>query len=119
LLAEPVVWKNDQGAAIHARLNPNSITQNQSLKALESRFRANSSLVEKAQGTRFAQTIPLLCQEIYHISRAAFKAGETALGRRALSFVRSQGYRAHPGTRAHAIVASVLGLEAKVRLWKG
>lgn len=119
LLARPVIWKNDQGAAIHARLNPNSITRNQSLKALDSRFRANSGLAQKATGTSFAPTIPLLCREIYHVARAAFKAGETDLGRRALSFVHAQGYRTHPGTRAHALAARVLGLEAKVRLWKG
>lgn len=119
LLHGPVVWKNDQGAAIHARLNPNSITRNQSLKALDSRFRANSGLVERAKGTPFARTIPLLCQEIYYIARAAFKAGEVDLGRRALRFARAQGYKAHPGTPAHALAARVLGLETKVRLWKG
>ena len=119
LLQGPRVWKNDRGAAIHARLNPNSITRNQSLKALDSRFRANAGLVEKARGTSFARTIPLLCREVYHIARAAFKAGETDLGRRALRFARAEGYKAHPGTRAHALAARLLGLETKVRLWKG
>lgn len=116
--ANPVIWKNDQGAAIHARLNPNSITQNQSLKALDSRYRANKGLVERARGTTFAPFIPLVCREIYHIARAAFKTGETDLGRTALAFVRAEGYRDHPGTTAHKIAAGLLGLERKVRLWK-
>lgn len=118
LLSRPSIWKNNQGAAIHARLNPNSITRNQSLKALDSRFRANTGLVEKVRGTSFAAAQPLLCQEIYHIARAAFKSGETDLGRKALAFLRAEGYRAHPGTRSHAIAARILGLETKVRLWK-
>lgn len=119
LLSRPVIWKNETGAAIHARLNPNSITRNQSFKALDSRFRANSGLVEKARGTAFAETIPLICQEIYFIARAAFKAGEAELGRKALAFARAEGYRDHPGTTAHRLAATVLGLETKVRLWKG
>ena len=119
LLSRPVIWKNERGAAIHARLNPNSITQNQSFKALDSRFRANSSLVEKARGTSFATAIPLICQELYHVARAAFKSGEWELGRKALRFIRAEGYRAHPGTKTHARVAGLLGLELKVRIWGG
>ncbi|MBU2359446.1 MAG: glycosyltransferase [Alphaproteobacteria bacterium] len=118
LLSRPLIWKNDTGAAIHARINPNSITRNQSLRALDSRFRANAGLVDKARGTSFAPAIPLICQEIYFVARAAFKAGETELGRRALAFTRAQGYRDHPGTPSHRLIAGILGLETKVRLWK-
>ncbi len=118
MFARPLIVKNDRGAAIHARLNPDSITQNQSLRALDSRFRAISGLVARARGTGFASAIPLLCREIYHIARAAFRAGERDLGRRAVAFLRAEGYRDHPGSRAHTLVAGLIGLETKVRLWK-
>lgn len=119
LLERPRIRKNETGAAIHARLNPNSITRNQSEKALRSRYTVSRRLAERVAGTSFAPAEPLLCQELYHIARAAFKAGHVGLGREVLAFVQAQGYRKHPGTRMHALVAGVLGLETKVRLWKG
>ena len=118
MLYRPVIWKNDQGAAIYVRVNQGSISRSQSRKALESRFRAVSGLVERIRGTSFAPIIPLMCQEIYHIARAAFRAGYRDLGRQALAFARAEGYRDHPGTRAHALLARIVGLENKVRIWK-
>lgn len=119
MLHDPVIVKNEAGAAIHARVNPGSISRSQSRKALDSRFRAVSGLVEKAKGTRFEEVIPLLHRELYHISRAAFKAGFSDLGRAGTELLSRAGYRDHPGTMAHRIAAGVLGLERKVRLWKG
>lgn len=116
MFSRPLIWKNDRGAVIHARVNPNSISRDQSLHALESRYRANRSLVERARETSFAPTIPLVCQEIYHIARAAFRQGEVGLGREALAFARSEGYRGHSGTLAHRLAASLIGLETKERL---
>ncbi|KAG1649127.1 putative glycosyltransferase [Nymphon striatum] len=118
-LSHPVIWKNEEGAAIYDRTNPISISRSQSFKALDSRFRALNGLLQRTRGTSFAKTGPLLCQEIYHIARAAFRAGYTDLGRTALAVVQSEGYRDHPGTGMHKMVARVIGLENKVRLWKG
>ncbi|MEI4233977.1 glycosyltransferase family 2 protein [Roseovarius sp. D22-M7] len=119
MFSRPLIWKNESGAGIYTRVNPNSITMNQSFPALESRYRTTRSMVERARGTSFAPSIPLLCREIYYVARAAFRTGETALGREALAFARNEGYRDHPGTLAHRLATSVLGLEWKIRLWKG
>jgi glycosyltransferase involved in cell wall biosynthesis len=119
MLSDPVIRKNEQGAAIHARVNDGSISRSQSERALSSRHRAVVGLIEKIQGTPFADITPLMQRELYHISRAAFKAGYRDLGRRGVDLLRAQGYRDHPGTSAHTLAARVLGLENKVRLWKG
>lgn len=118
-LHRPVIWKNEEGAAIYDRANPDSISRSQSRNALDSRFRALNGLAQKITGTSFAQTLPLMHQEIYHIARAAFRAGYQDLGRQALGVVQNAGYREHPGTNMHRMVARVIGLENKVRLWKG
>lgn len=115
----PKIRKNEEGAAIHARVNPDSITTQQTRRALDSRFRASRSMVERARGTDFARTIPLFCEEIYRIARAAFRAGYRDLGREALGFARAEGYKGHSGTQAHRIAARLLGLETKIRVWKG
>ncbi|WP_136637789.1 glycosyltransferase family 2 protein [Pseudooceanicola onchidii] len=118
LLSQPVIWKNEEGAAVYDRANPDSISRSQSRKALDSRYRAVSGLLSKIPGTSFADSAPLLSRELYHIARAAFVAGYTDLGRTALIAARSTGYRDHPGTRLHRLAARLLGLETKIRLWK-
>lgn len=119
MLHRPVIRKNDIGAAIHARVNPGSISRSQSRAALDSRFRALTGLIEKARETEFAAYIPLLQRETYHIARACFKAGYWDLGQQGTHLLAAQGYRDHPGTPAHRFAARILGLERKVRLWKG
>ena len=117
MLLEPKVWKNDDGAAIHAQVNAGSISRNVSYKATDSRLRVQERLLSQINGTAFERFAPLLCREIYSIARSAFQSGETELGRRATALLQAQNYTTHPGTRAHKLVASVLGLETKVRLW--
>ena len=119
LLASPVIWKNEDGAAIHARVNPNSISNKQSEKALSSRYHAVSGLVEKAQGTSFEKYNDLMYREIYHIASAAFRADFTDLGRILVTYLKDRDYSKHPGSRLHSIAASLIGLENKVRLRKG
>jgi len=114
----PCIWKNETGAAIHARVNPASISNNQSEQALQSRFRAVSGLVDSAQGTTFSEYDGLMYREIYHIASAAFRYGHIALGRRIVGYLKEKKYRKHPGTRLHAVVAGIIGLENKTRLRK-
>lgn len=117
MLENPTIWKNEEGAAIHARVNTDSISQNVSWRATDSRLRTQENLLERIKGTPFERTAPLICREIYSISRAAFCNGQTDLGRRGLAVLKAQNYTAHPGTLAHRAVASLVGLETKVRLW--
>jgi glycosyltransferase involved in cell wall biosynthesis len=113
----PRIYKNEEGAAIHTRLNSASISNNISRQATESRLRAMLGLLRRAPGTTFEPIMPMMMPEIYSISRTAFRAGDIDLGRLGLSEIRSRGYRAHPGTPAHRFLAGLIGLEAKVRFW--
>lgn len=117
LLARPKIRKNEAGAAIHARVNAGSISQNQSERALNSRYRAVSGLIGPVRGTSFAPMLPYIYQEVYFIARAAFRQGYRDLGRQIVAHLAREGYRQHPGTRVHALAARLLGLETKVRLW--
>lgn len=117
MLHAPRIRKNEAGAAIHSRVNPASITQNQSEKALRSRLKAVSGLVARVRGTSFEPMLPLLYQEIYFIARAAFRQGYRDLGREMVGLLAQEGYRDHPGTQMHGLIARVLGLERKIRLW--
>ncbi|MEM9433438.1 MAG: glycosyltransferase [Pseudomonadota bacterium] len=115
---EPRLFKNPTGAAIHTQVNPNSITRNQSENSLRSRYRAVGGLLASAKGTAFDTFSPQLCQELYHIARAAFRAGHRPLGREILAKLAHENYDRHPGTRLHGLAARLLGLETKVRLWR-
>lgn len=115
----PVIWVNDEGLAIYSKVNPKSITRSPSVRSLESEFRVRRSLVDGARNTSFAPTIPHIHRETYRVARSAFRTGEIELGRQVLAYLRSEGYRSHPGTLAHRLAASVLGLERKTRLWRG
>lgn len=115
----PAIWVNDDGVAIYSKVNPKSITRSPSGRSLESEFRVRQALIDGARNTSFAPTIPYIHRETYRVARAAFRTGEIDLGRQVLAYLRSEGYRSHPGTLAHRVAASVLGLERKVRLWKG
>ena len=119
LLSDPTIRKNEKGAAIHAQVNSNSISKSQSREALSSRYRAVLGLVEKVQNTQFSKFDMLLYREVYHIGRAAFRAGYIDLGREIVNYLKNVGYRKHPGTALHRLVAGGLGLERKVKLWKG
>ena len=60
-----------------------------------------------------------MCREIYYIARAAFRSGQTALGREVLGILAAEGHRTHHGTPAHRLAAGLLGLERKTRLTGG
>lgn len=119
MLADPLIVKNETGAAIYAQVNQGSISNVDKEHALDSRFRALSGLVMRVQGTHFETNKLELYRDIYRVARLSFKNGYRALGRRAVTFLKSEGYHEHPGTRAHARIAGILGLETKIWLWKG
>ena len=113
----PKIVKNDAGAAIHAQINPEGVSQGVGFEAIDSRRRVVTGLMDRAAGTPFAASMARVPAELYTIARSAFANGHTELGRQALARVRAEGDRAHYGTRVHRLVAGVLGLERKVRLW--
>jgi len=80
-------------------------------------MRVQERLLRQIQGTPFDRFAPLLCREIYSIARVAFRTGEFDIGRRGISILKDQGYSEHPGTAAHRLIAGIVGLEKKVRIW--
>lgn len=113
----PRIWKNELGAAIYTRFNPASISMDFSPRALDSRFRAIRSLIERARGTEFAEADDLLHDELYRIARDAYQKGHIDVGRKVTAYLEAAGYKRHLGSRTHKIASSVLGLEVKSRLW--
>lgn len=55
----------------------------------------------------------------YGVAGTAFDQGYRALGREALALARECGLEGHPGGRAHAVAATILGLERKAVLARG
>lgn len=118
-LEDPVIRKNEIGAAIHARVNPGSVSTLQTEAALSSRFRAVAGLLDRTKGGPNADIAPKLHEELYSIARAAYKARHYALGRQIQARLATEGHTRHHGTRPHKIVCSLIGLERKTRLWGG
>ncbi|MCF1711096.1 glycosyltransferase [Tabrizicola sp. J26] len=117
MFERPVIMMNDRGAAIYNMVNPGSVSRNVSPKSTEARIRVISRLLEKMKGTSFEPLMPLMLQRLYGVTRAAFQMKQTELGRKGVKVMAAYGYRKHPGTRSHSLLSSLIGLEAKVRLW--
>lgn len=116
LLLRPRVHKNEDGAAVHARVNPGSISSNVSAAAFEGRLRSMLSLIDQIPGTSFEPATDLLCREVYRIALGAFRAGHRDTGRRAVAELAARGNRKHYGSRKQRLLATFLGLEGKERL---
>jgi hypothetical protein len=74
------------------------------------------ALLDRVPGTPFATSAPLLQEKLHDTAHLAFRRKHTDLGRQALREVRKRGFRGHPGNLPHRILASLIGLEAKVQL---
>ena len=79
-------------------------------------MRVLASLARRAPGSAFAPLIPQLNAALYATARTAFRLKQTDIGRQALRELAAQGYRDHPGSWRHRVLARLIGLEAKVRL---
>lgn len=113
----PVIVKNPEGSAIYAQRNITSISRSESRAATQSRIKVILGLLERSQGTPFEQFIPLLTAKLYTVTRTAFRTGQVDLGRQGVAALKQYGFSGHQGSRGHRILSSLVGLEAKVRLW--
>jgi glycosyltransferase involved in cell wall biosynthesis len=116
MFAGPRIVKNNEGRVIYSKINPGSIARTPSRAATESQMRVLLALLDRVPGTPFAPSAPLLQEKLYDTARLAFRRKHTDLGRQALREVRKRGFRGHPGNLPHKILASLIGLEAKVQL---
>ncbi|MGR3540518.1 MAG: glycosyltransferase family 2 protein [Hasllibacter sp.] len=119
LMTRPHVEKSEGGAAIHARVNPNSITRQTSARAQESRFRAHRGIAEAIEAgglDEFRPALGRLHEEIYLIRVGCLRDGHHDLAARIGDWLAARGWRGHVGTRAHRVLSSLLGLERKTRL---
>jgi hypothetical protein len=75
-------------------------------------------LIARARASHFASRDEPLKRTLYGVARFAFRTGHRAVGVRALQLLRSHGCDKHFGSRMHRAVSTVIGLEAKVRLFE-
>lgn len=116
MLQAPTIRKNGQGAAVYTKVNAASISKTASRAASESQMRVLIETLERVPGTPFEPYVPLLHRKLYDTARVAFRRHQTDLGRQALKELAGRGFREHPGNWQHRLLASLIGLEAKVRL---
>lgn len=114
---DPLIMKNDQGAAIYVSINANSLSRKDSHRSVDSRLRVMAGLIERAKGSPMEPFLPLLYARLHTIARTAFRIKEPDLGRQALLLLNQAGYCEVPGTWLHRLVTRLVGLETKVRIW--
>jgi glycosyltransferase involved in cell wall biosynthesis len=115
--AAPLIQKNDEGAAIHARVNTNSVSRLKSHKAIEARMRVHRDILARMPGTPMEPLMGLMFRRYYWLVEDAFVLKHNDLGRAGLQELRKRGYRANPGSTFHRLATRLLGLETKVRLF--
>ncbi len=97
--------------------DPRRITRSNTRQTLASQFavleriRADMPSMENGPEEELAQAY-------YGLARLAYDGGEDGIGRKAEQTARMLGLKGQPGTRAHELVATVLGLRGKQRLIK-
>ena len=117
MFEDPLIHKSDQGAAIYVRANPNSISRNNSHKAMESRMRVLAGLTRRAPRTSMEVLMPILLKRLYRLSRECFAMGYIDIGRQGTRELKAQGFRNHAlGSRLHRTLSRLIGLEATVFL---
>ncbi len=120
LLADARATRNKEGYGIYYRDNPGSVSMSGGVTRpklqgqIDTIARLNTAAREKGWGADLGRNYAAL----YFLARKGFMNGHVDLGRRALGVLRDAGHRGHHGTRAHVVLASLIGLERKVR-WFG
>ncbi len=114
---DPLIMMNEEGAAIYNLETPGSVSKNVSPRSTDARIRVLTNLLQRMPGTDFEPLMPLLQNRLYKISREAFRMKQIEQGRKGVQALRDLGFRKHLGSRGHRVVANLIGLEAKVRLW--
>lgn len=117
MFSAPHIEKNDQGIGIYNKINPGSISRDVSPRSTESRIRAMAGIIKRTPGTPLEPWRPLLMERLYTITRGAFGMKQIQEGRQGVRELKGFGFRHHPGSWRHRLLASLLGLEYKVRLW--
>lgn len=120
LLADAVPARSELGRGIYFRDNPGSVSMSGGVS--EAKLKGQIELIGRMNGAARAKGWGDVLERnhaaLYFLARKAFMAGYTVLGRAALAQLHNAGHRSHHGTRAHNILAAVIGLERKVR-WFG
>ncbi|MCF1711095.1 glycosyltransferase [Tabrizicola sp. J26] len=117
MFENPLIMKNDHGAAIHARVNPNSVSRSASPKATESRMRVLIQLIHRLPGTPLESQRRLLAIRLYKLTWEAYRLKQFELGRMGKRELIAIGFTGNPGPFWHRAISKLVGLEAKVRLF--
>lgn len=120
LLGGAVAARNEEGRGIYYRGNEGSVSLSGGVTArkLSLHIEQINDFCTAARQKGWGDNLTRNYAAIYFLGRKAFMAGHADLGRHALDILRDVGHRKHHGTRAHVFLASLIGLERKVR-WFG
>jgi glycosyltransferase involved in cell wall biosynthesis len=117
LLRSPVITVNPDGEGIYHVMNEGSLSYRKSEAKLSNYVDTLEGFLVSVEGTSFATRTLGIENTLYGVARMAMRAGWFDVGRRALSILRRKGPVQHRGSLQHRLIAGVLGLERKVRLW--
>ncbi len=120
ILEGAVVARNEEGRGIYHRGIAGSVSMTGGItpNKLAGHIDVMRTMCAAARAKGWGADLGRSYAALYFIARKSFMEGHIDLGRRALEVLRAEGHRAHHGTRAHVALASVIGLERKVR-WFG
>ncbi len=116
MFENPLIMKNDHGAAIHARVNPNSVSRNPSHRAMESRMRVQLALIDRAPGTEMELLMRVMLRRYHYLIQEAFIVGHRDLGHMGLQELKRLGYRRSTGPVWQRIAGKIVGVEIMSRL---
>jgi len=119
LLHEPVILQNLRGYGIYYVHNPQSLSGEKSRKKIENYVENIENFLNEIKGTSFSTRLAGFEDALYGSAKLAFRAGWKDLGVDALTLLRTIGPIRHKGSLSHRVASSILGLELKMRLFKG
>ncbi|MDP9159523.1 MAG: hypothetical protein M3O09_04755 [Acidobacteriota bacterium] len=107
----------DRGLGVYVQHDsPDRVSKRGGREILVSEFSSFENLWRLAQSQGLIGIQKSFSHVFYRISYEAFASGLDDIGYMALLRAREMGLKGHPGTIAHRMVSSVLGLRNKLRL---
>lgn len=121
LMKDARLARNDKGFGIYYRGLPGSVSMGGGVTPrklngmIDLIMQLNVAARDKGWGDRLERNHAA----VYFLARKAFSVGHMDIGRRALALLHEADHHRHHGSRAHVVLAGLVGLERKQRWLRG
>jgi hypothetical protein len=117
MLLKPAMGVAREGSAVYVQHTTTArVSGRWSQAVAQSQLASIEAFVVAVADGEFAPVLPYVGANAYGLATRCFQHNYSSEGRQALALARRCGFSGHPGTPAHRLASTLLGLELKQRL---